>query len=212
MRLYHKTGKLSSNQISRLQEVGFNFDVQESLWNTRCEELAAYKEAHGDFFVPYASNPVRSDAWSESSSKLRKIYNCLDHSLFKRHCISGRTIKSGDTIKANSPKSTPTSYWPWDSTLSKALSKLLHLPGNQRPVSKSRQLESCLTAKKIAISTCKTCGNRITKNSLPYTSSGVIATYRSSTKKILHLVRGCLLRNSAKRRTSYQPNVLRSWK
>lgn len=62
MRLYYKTAKLSSSYISRLQEIGFDFDVQESLWNTRCKELSAYKEAHGDFFVPYADNPVRTFA------------------------------------------------------------------------------------------------------------------------------------------------------
>lgn len=58
MRLYLKVGKLSQEQETRLKEIGFDFNVQESLWNTRCKELAEYKENHGDFFVSYADNPV----------------------------------------------------------------------------------------------------------------------------------------------------------
>lgn len=58
MRLYYKTGKLPSDQLDRLKEIGFDFDVAESTWNARCKELAAYKEKKGDFFVPYADNPA----------------------------------------------------------------------------------------------------------------------------------------------------------
>lgn len=59
MRLYHKTGKLSETQNASLTELGFDFDVKESAWNTRYEELKAYKEENGHFFVPYSENSVR---------------------------------------------------------------------------------------------------------------------------------------------------------
>ena len=59
MRLYQKLGKLSSDKVSRLKEIGFVFDLAESLFNSRCEQLASYYEIHGNFFVTYAEDPVR---------------------------------------------------------------------------------------------------------------------------------------------------------
>jgi hypothetical protein len=59
MRLYHKIGKLSESQVIRLKDIGFCFDIQESVWNDRLIQLSEYKAKHGDFFVPYADNPVR---------------------------------------------------------------------------------------------------------------------------------------------------------
>eukprot|EP00804_Cyclotella_cryptica_P020157 CCRYP_014932-RB/>CCRYP_014932-RB protein AED:0.07 eAED:0.07 QI:215/0.81/0.75/1/0.63/0.58/12/3112/737 len=59
MRHYNKTGKLSADQVVRLKEISFDFNVQDSLWNSRCDELASYKEQHGDFCIPYAEYPVR---------------------------------------------------------------------------------------------------------------------------------------------------------
>ena len=71
MRLYHKAGKLSETQKASLVELDFDFDVKESAWNARYEELKVFKEEHGHFLVTYSENsvsPTGQDNWSCSGS------------------------------------------------------------------------------------------------------------------------------------------------
>lgn len=106
VRLYQKTGKLSADQVVKLREIGFDFNVQDSLWNTRCEELASYKEKHGDFFVPYSDYPVRLTEMHDLFYMLcANLYLPLpflwwnQHFPQYRHCTFGKTTKLGDTMK-----------------------------------------------------------------------------------------------------------------
>ena len=106
MRLYHKLGKLSSDKVSRLKDIGFVFDVAESIYNSRCDQLASYYETHGNFFVTYAEDPVRLSikAQFRSISSAKKTNTCCLF-VIVRHCINGRTIKSRDVKRAIFQKS-----------------------------------------------------------------------------------------------------------
>ena len=46
-----KKDKLDDDKIKRLDEFGFSWDPQEEFWEQRFQELAAYKEKHGDCLV-----------------------------------------------------------------------------------------------------------------------------------------------------------------
>lgn len=110
MHLYHKLGKLSSDKVSRLKDIGFVFDVAESIYNSRCDQLASYYETHGNFFVTYAEDPVRLTIKRSSHPFLpQTTYTCCLF-VIVRHCINGRTIKSRDVKRAIFQKSWRISY------------------------------------------------------------------------------------------------------
>jgi hypothetical protein len=52
MRYYHKHGKLSEEQIKKLTDIGFSFNIIDSRWSEKYEELAAFKEENGNCDVP----------------------------------------------------------------------------------------------------------------------------------------------------------------
>ncbi|EJK76883.1 hypothetical protein THAOC_01327, partial [Thalassiosira oceanica] len=47
-----KQGKLSDERIARLKSIGFCWEPTDAAWMTRFDELAAYKDEHGDCNVP----------------------------------------------------------------------------------------------------------------------------------------------------------------
>jgi hypothetical protein len=63
-REFHKSGTLSEDRIEKLTEIGFNFFIAQKLaistdpWETRLNELKAFKDATGHMDVPrlYALN------------------------------------------------------------------------------------------------------------------------------------------------------------
>jgi len=57
MRFYVKSGKLSQDRVDRLNEVGFCWNVTDSRWMQKFEQLKAFKADHGNFDVP-GSNPL----------------------------------------------------------------------------------------------------------------------------------------------------------
>lgn len=50
-RIFNKRGKLPADKIRRLDEIGFVWDVAEAQWETRFEELLAYRTIHGSLNV-----------------------------------------------------------------------------------------------------------------------------------------------------------------
>ena len=54
-----KNGKLSSDKIQKLEEVGFSWDAIEDAWNRMYQALQEYKKEHGHCNVPnsYPDNP-----------------------------------------------------------------------------------------------------------------------------------------------------------
>ena len=57
MRFYIKQGKLSQEQIDRLNQVGFTWNVTEDRWMAKYQALSKYKADHGNFDM-VASNPI----------------------------------------------------------------------------------------------------------------------------------------------------------
>ena len=51
-RVRRKQGKLDADRVSRLDALGFSWDVPVEQWETMFAALLAYKEAHGSFNVP----------------------------------------------------------------------------------------------------------------------------------------------------------------
>jgi superfamily II DNA or RNA helicase len=58
----NKNGELSSERRGRLDVAGFSWNKLDSLWESRFNELLAYKAEHGDFHVPQKS-PTGLGAW-----------------------------------------------------------------------------------------------------------------------------------------------------
>jgi hypothetical protein len=56
----YKAGFLSSQQIQKLNQIGFSWDANQDKWLERYDELIQYKEEHGDTIVPakYVGNPT----------------------------------------------------------------------------------------------------------------------------------------------------------
>eukprot|EP00980_Cylindrotheca_fusiformis_P030502 scaffold24920_cov117-Cylindrotheca_fusiformis.AAC.2 len=54
----HRPGHFTESRIQKLHQLGFVWDAQEDFWNTRFEELKAYKLTHGHCNVPckYSAN------------------------------------------------------------------------------------------------------------------------------------------------------------
>ena len=47
--------RLTRERLARLEAIGFSWTLRDTLWDNRCAELAAYKQAHGDCNVPKES-------------------------------------------------------------------------------------------------------------------------------------------------------------
>ncbi|KAK1744490.1 helicase-associated domain-containing protein [Skeletonema marinoi] len=52
MRYYHKQGKLSDEQTKKLADIGFSFNIIDSRWSDKYEELVAFNEENGSCDVP----------------------------------------------------------------------------------------------------------------------------------------------------------------
>ena len=61
-RIFKKKGKLPTDKIRRLDEIGFNWDVAETQWETRFEELLAYRTTHANVSVP-TQPPTPLGSW-----------------------------------------------------------------------------------------------------------------------------------------------------
>ena len=61
-RIFKKKGKLPADKMRRLDEVGFIWDVAEAQWETRFEELLAYRTIHGSVNVP-TQPPTPLGSW-----------------------------------------------------------------------------------------------------------------------------------------------------
>ena len=68
-----KRGTLSPEQIRRLDELGFVWDVQDAAWEARFAELKAYNAQHGDCRVPqlYPENPQLA-TWVNTQRQFKK--------------------------------------------------------------------------------------------------------------------------------------------
>jgi len=52
MRYYHKQGKLSDEQTKKLADIGFSFNIIDSRWSDKYEELVAFNEENGSCDIP----------------------------------------------------------------------------------------------------------------------------------------------------------------
>jgi predicted methyltransferase len=70
----YKESKLLADQISRLESLGFEFDLHAANWEDNFKQLELYKAKHGDCRVPYAYKPNKIlGAWVNTQrQKYRK--------------------------------------------------------------------------------------------------------------------------------------------
>lgn len=61
-RIFKKKEKLPADKIQQLDEIGFVWDLAETQWDTRFEELLAYRAVHGSVNVP-TQPPTTLGAW-----------------------------------------------------------------------------------------------------------------------------------------------------
>jgi hypothetical protein len=68
-----KQGKLSEEQVKRLEEAGLEWEHETGIWELRLRELTKYKEVHGDCMVPanWVPNPELG-AWVFEQRKLHE--------------------------------------------------------------------------------------------------------------------------------------------
>lgn len=69
MRFYYKGGKLTPLQVERLEGIGFQWNLAESLWEKRKNDLVAYKERTGTFDVPHSEDPALHQ-WANNQKKM----------------------------------------------------------------------------------------------------------------------------------------------
>lgn len=69
-----KIGKLSSERVRRLNEIGFTWDAVEASWERMFAALLAYKQKHGDCLVPakWGMNPALG-GWVSHLRQLKSI-------------------------------------------------------------------------------------------------------------------------------------------
>ena len=66
-------GKLSQDQIARLEALGFDFDPQLTQWEAMFLSLVEYKDEHGDCNVPhqFSQNPTLA-TWCNNQRRTMK--------------------------------------------------------------------------------------------------------------------------------------------
>ena len=64
-----QTGRLSAERIQRLQTLGVVWEVRDTAWEQRCQELAAFRAGEGHSNVPFNS---RLGKWLLKQRGLRK--------------------------------------------------------------------------------------------------------------------------------------------
>jgi hypothetical protein len=71
---------LSANRIKLLEEIGFEWDLSESIWQRMFTALKAYKQKHGDCRVPkiYKSNPPLAK-WTRAQRKAFAVQKETSH-------------------------------------------------------------------------------------------------------------------------------------
>jgi len=57
LRRTHKAGKLASDHKERLESISFDWNLFDSYWEQKFQELIAYRQEHGNCNVPRAYNP-----------------------------------------------------------------------------------------------------------------------------------------------------------
>ncbi len=70
-RIFKKRGKLSADKIQRLNEIGFVWDVAEAQWDTRFNDLLAYRAAHDTVNVQQ-SEETGLGAWVNTQRAAKK--------------------------------------------------------------------------------------------------------------------------------------------
>jgi hypothetical protein len=72
-RCFRKKNKISRERLTRLNEIGFDWDPKQSSWEAMFEELSSYKAIHGDCNVPqsYMANE-RLGFWVSTQRQFRK--------------------------------------------------------------------------------------------------------------------------------------------
>ncbi len=73
-RIFKKRGKLPSDKIQRLDEIGFVWDVAESLWEERFKELLQYKSQYGNVAASQKESSGLG-AWINTQRQARKKGN-----------------------------------------------------------------------------------------------------------------------------------------
>ena len=83
-KLYREEGSksaLTSERVDALEEVGFRWEVQDSSWRDRLQELKDFKDANGHCYVPRRYNPNQSLAnWVQRQRQQYKLYCTKDKS------------------------------------------------------------------------------------------------------------------------------------
>ena len=95
-RIFKKRGKLSTDKIRRLDEIGFVWDLLDEQWESRFNELLTYKTEHGNANVP--QDTIGLGAWvmtQRAANKKGKIseerIQKLDEIGFKWERIAPKT-------------------------------------------------------------------------------------------------------------------------
>jgi hypothetical protein len=70
-RIFKKKGKLPADKVQRLDGIGFIWDLLDWQWESRFNDLLAYKEAHGNINVPQ-SEPTALGAWVSTQRAAKK--------------------------------------------------------------------------------------------------------------------------------------------
>src|SRR5206468_2885002 len=72
-RMDRRTGKLSSERIRRLSELGISWDARTDLWEQRLSELIEFKKKHGHCLVPSSDPDYRElFGWVSTQRGFRK--------------------------------------------------------------------------------------------------------------------------------------------
>ena len=71
-RQLHRTRKLSSDRIKRLEELGFVWNVLEASWEEMFSALTAYKEKHGDCNASILGSDRKLGVWVTVQRKVKK--------------------------------------------------------------------------------------------------------------------------------------------
>ena len=76
-RRFRKKRKLESDKVKLLDDIGFVWDPVEEIWESQFQKLVAYKEEHGDCFVPITFKDKQLANWvvaQRQNNKNGKLY------------------------------------------------------------------------------------------------------------------------------------------
>ena len=94
MRFYYRQGKLSDERIKQLEDVGFSFNIIDTRWYDKYEELAAFSKEKGNCDVPLGHNLYAWCAYQRQAYKNGKLaedrFDLLRQINFKLEVRQGR--------------------------------------------------------------------------------------------------------------------------